>query len=388
MRLLQAVIWENLLASENYCTVHHAGTIHAPCAWPDCANGHDGDEFISNFGPSRKKYQRDFLLAGDGKPRYFWISESESYGWLIRNLLRNELSRLAPQSNPVIYHYTSLDGFQGIIESEDMWLTESAFLNDSSEIVHGMQLSQEIFENLEIDCEPIKGYLSNLIHTPVDKLPRINIGCFSNARNNLSQWRGYGGNVGISIGFKAKDFMRAFGYPDCNLRNVLYDEEKKRSLMKTFFLFHVEAYRRDSKRKINVLQRGMTYKDHLPITGYDTVMHSLYFELIASCKHSDFGDEHEVRLFYAEHPDVLDSANLSPAKTRFRKGNGFLAPYTTIEDIRISGQNDFRRERLPIEEVMIGPSPRADLAAISVRRFLDSQGYSDIPVITSKSPYR
>lgn len=385
---LRTVIREKLLASENYCTAHHAGTFHVPCAWPGCANGHDGDEYISSLGPSPKKFQRDFLIAEDGSPRYFWISESESYGLLIRKLLRNELTRLAPPPNPVIYHYTSLDGFQGIIESGDMWLTESAFLNDASEIIHGMQLSQEVLESLEIDCEPIKDYLVNVIHTPVEKMPRINIGCFSNARNNLSQWRGYGGNVGISIGFKVKNFMRAFGYPDCNLGNVLYDEGKKRSFMKTFFLFYVEAYRRDSKRKVTILQRDMKYKDHLPITGYHTTIHSLYFELITLCKHSDFGDEHEVRLFYAEHPDVLNSANLSPAKTRFRKGNGFLAPFTTIEDIRISGRNDFTKERLPIEEVMIGPSPRADLAAISVRRFLDSQGYSNIPVITSNSPYR
>ncbi|MES2019578.1 MAG: DUF2971 domain-containing protein [Pseudomonadota bacterium] len=376
------------LPIDNYCHIHHSGAFDTPCAWPGCANGHDGDEFISNFGPSPKKYHRDFLHAEDGEPRYFWISDSQSYGWLIRNLLQNELSRLAPQSSPIIYHYTSLDGFRGIIESEDMWLTESAFLNDASEVIHGMQISQEIFKTLQIESEPIKGYLSDVIHTPIDKRPRINIGCFSNARNNLSQWRGYGGDVGISIGFEVKSFMRAFGYPDCKLGSVLYDEEKKRSLIKTFFLFYCEAYRRDLNRTIKVLQRDMTRKDHLPITGYDTGIHSLYFELITACKHSDFVDEHEVRLFYAEYSETLNWANLSSAKTRFRKGNGFLAPYTTIEDIRISRQNNYKKERLPIDEVMIGPSPSADLAAISVRRFLDNQGYSNIPVRTSTSPYR
>ncbi|MGZ9713886.1 DUF2971 domain-containing protein [Glaciimonas sp. GNP009] len=376
------------MALENYCEIHHVETLNKPCAWPNCPNGHNGDEFINNFSPRPKKYTRDCLPAEDGEPRYFWISDSESYGWLVRQLLRSELSRLAPLSNPNIYHYTSLDGFRGIIESEDMWLTESDFLNDASEIIHGMQLSQEIFESLQIDSEPIRSLLNDVIRAPIDQRPRINIGCFSNARNNLGQWRGYGGDVGISIGFKAKDLMKGFGYPDCTLGNVLYDEAKKRSLIKTFFLFYVEAYRRDSKRKVKIIRRDLTHIDHLPITGWEGGINSIYFELITLCKHSDFVDEHEVRLFYAEHPDTLEAANLSPAKTRFRKTNGFLAPYTTIEDIRNSGESAIEKERLPIYEVMVGPGPRADLAAISVRRFLDNQGYREIPVTTSTSSYR
>lgn len=371
-----------------YCEIHHSGTAHTPCAWPGCINGHERDEYTFTMGSSVKIFRRDSLYAEDSEPRYFWISESQSYGWVIRYLIRNELSRLAPSLATNIYHYTSLDGLQGIIESGDMWLTESAFLNDADEISHGMQLSQEVFKSVQLTSEPIEDFLRNVIQTPLDKRPRINIGCFSSARNNLGQWRGYGGNVGISISFRTKDFTRAFGYPECKLEGVLYEEAKKRSLIKTFFLFYAEAYRRDLKRKIKVLERDNTYRDHLPITGYDIGLQSLYFELITSCKHSDFIDEREVRLFYVEDQSTLNGFDLRPAKTRFRKGNGFLVPYTTIEDIRISTRNDFKKERLPIDEVMVGPGPRADLTALSIRRFLDNHGYSDIPVVASPSPYR
>ena len=39
--------------------------------------------------------------------------------------------------HPVVYHYTDLNALNGIVASQDLWLTNLQFSNDSEEIEHG-----------------------------------------------------------------------------------------------------------------------------------------------------------------------------------------------------------------------------------------------------------
>jgi hypothetical protein len=123
--------------------------------------------FIQNRHISLIEYIRESFIAGDGEPRFFWSSENEPYGWAIRSTVRNELLRLAQPKGEPIYHYKSLEGFQGIVESQDLWLTESAFMNDASEIEHGIELSREVFEAIAADGSPIADALRKLTSLPV-----------------------------------------------------------------------------------------------------------------------------------------------------------------------------------------------------------------------------
>lgn len=136
-------------------------------------------------------------------------------------------------------------------------------------------------------------------------------------------------------------------------------------------------------------QRDGTDREFYPVDGYDSSLRSLFFELVASCKHSAFSDEREVRLFYTEHNDIIESLGLKGAEKRFRPANGYLAPYTTTDDIRQAYHpHELTCEKLPLTEVIIAPHPRADLAALSIRQFLDARGYSHVPVNQSAAPYR
>jgi hypothetical protein len=46
----------------------------------------------------------------------------------------NELKKtFADPCDEIIYHYTSAKGFQGIIESGEIWLTNTEFVNDTIE---------------------------------------------------------------------------------------------------------------------------------------------------------------------------------------------------------------------------------------------------------------
>lgn len=246
------------MSRNDFCRTHFAGGGGGlPCPWPDCPHGHDKDVYLDHrfSGIAEKAYRRQSFAAYDGSPRYFWISDDQPYGWIVRQPVQSELFRLSKPNLSTIYHYTSLDGFKGIIESQDFWLTESDFLNDSTEIEHGIDLAGEVFKSFcEKNLSPIADFLEGLTIKDKNPRPRINIACFSSARDNLSQWRAYSGNsVGISLGFSQREFLPQLGYPrECQLVPVLYAEENKRALWDIFARFFTEAYTKDSARQISV----------------------------------------------------------------------------------------------------------------------------------------
>lgn len=208
----------------------------------------------------------------------------------------------------------------------------------------------------------------------------------------MSQWRAYSGNaVGVSLGFSQREFLPQLGYPrECQLVPVLYSDQHKRAIWDTFARFFTEAYSKDSVREISVTQRDGSVRQFFPVSGYESSLNGMLYELAASCKHSAFEDEREIRLFYPEHADLVEKYRRGPAKIRFRPASCFLAPYTTLSDIRevYDEEKADWSPRLALTEVIVGPHPRSDLAIASVKKFLRVHGYGDVPVHPSAAPYR
>lgn len=384
------------MSKNDFCRTHFAGGGGMlPCPWPDCPHGHDEDVYLDHRfqGATEKVYKRQSFIAGNGSLRYFWISDNQPYGWVVRQPVQSELFRLSKPTPDTIYHYTSLDGFKGIIESQDFWLTESDFLNDSTEIEHGIDFARQVFQSFcEQNSSPIASILEGLTIKDKNPRPRINIACFSSERDNLSQWRAYSGiSVGVSLGFSKRDLLPQLGYPsECQLVPVLYAEEHKLALWDMFARFFSDAYTKDSARQISVSQPDGSIRKFYPTSGYESSLKGLLYQLAASCKHSAFEDEREIRLFYTEHSDIVEKYGSGPAKVRFRPTSCFLAPYTTLSDIRnvydlVPAECS---PRLALSEVIVGPHPRSDLAIASVKKFLRENGYDDIPVYPSAAPYR
>jgi len=57
---------------------------------------------------------------------------------LVRRLNRAKRPRL-------IYHYTNDAGLIGIVEKGELWFTDAGFLNDPSELDHGVMVSSRRF---------------------------------------------------------------------------------------------------------------------------------------------------------------------------------------------------------------------------------------------------
>lgn len=78
-----------------------------------------------------------------------------------------------------IYHYTDFNGLKGIVEKNDLWLTNSRYSNDDEEMIHGLdvvrqpatELSPEDWQKL-IELKPDGGLQLLETGTPAHEVPR------------------------------------------------------------------------------------------------------------------------------------------------------------------------------------------------------------------------
>ena len=51
-----------------------------------------------------------------------------------------------------IYHYTDFNGLKGIVEKNDLWLTNSRYSNDDEEMIHGLDVVRQPATELSPDA--------------------------------------------------------------------------------------------------------------------------------------------------------------------------------------------------------------------------------------------
>ena len=310
----------------------------------------------------QKKYRTGFLKAS-------WITpETRNVKFAIRR--ENFLS-----SRNNLYHYTSIGGFKGIVDSGGFWASDNRFLNDSEEMQHGAELTAEIID-YKIRRSKRSEFRSILERTREEILAPRNYGnlvaCFSTARDSLEQWRGYGaaGGVCIKLGERAEGMRHVFFGPHHMLHKVFYQKRDKQVLILSIIRRYEEQYELDLISMENELpyNHDKNYFEHIVMS---------LSSKIVGFKNPAFKQEFESRLvipysFVKDYDGGL----------KFRVTQFGLIPYVCTGDIK--GDEGL----LPLEEVMIGPSPHQTLIAESVSTFLRHKGYSNTIVSLSRVPYR
>ncbi|MCQ8129163.1 hypothetical protein, partial [Methylomonas rivi] len=84
-----------------------------------------------------------------------------------------------------LYHYTSISGFKGIIESGCIHATNIRYLNDSQEFVFGLNYLSEFINNRHIDLDTTTSKNSRLYDHFVEGLLRKSLFEFKNRRNSI-----------------------------------------------------------------------------------------------------------------------------------------------------------------------------------------------------------
>jgi len=360
---------------DNRVCEQHGNRGMLPCAWPGCENGIAENQFLEppileKFPPT--VYTRCEWPSPLGGSYYSW-GNSDLPNWFnAAQTFWNEARRhrLVPDSFPkVVYHYTSIEGFFGIVEKRSIWLSDFSYLNDRRELTYGADTAKEAIRRMaEKESDP--GVLELLSAWTKDLhmlQNRVCIASFSEENDSLSQWRAYGP---LAIGFATRALSMHVN--QSRLQAVEYRPEIQGKLV-DIYLHHLRsAYFADvSSDRL----------DRIP-----DIYHKIeqIIELIAFFKDPAFKSENEYRLVYIDRPEVLESVGLQRPPKSFRISKGRIVPYVSSVDILPS---EDRRFELEITEIVLGPECD-ELLERGVREFLDAKRLTNVKTRRSLVPLR
>jgi Protein of unknown function (DUF2971) len=260
-----------------------------------------------------------------------------------------------------MYHYTTLGGLQGIINSGRLWMSDVRFMNDASELTYATELiNDEVHKVLN---DPAHQGLLTLLDG-YERLPSIFdwglrpfIACFCEADDLLSQWRGYGqDDAPVSLKLDFRGFV-AFDLQNAHFTKVVYPVEEQRALVR-------EAMTPWLSTVGSLLGEGYELAE-LSVTAVSALMHAMT-EYPLFFKHPTFSEEREWRLIRVV--DTREGGN----EILFRPSMYGLTPYIEIPIQRSAGAFP---GRVPLDSVRQGPRAHAELALQSLAGYLQSAGY-------------
>ncbi len=268
-------------------------------------------------------------------------------------------------------HYTNLTGLLGIIEKQQIWLSDHRFLNDELEISYGRSLAIDEITKISAtesnyDFAQFLGDIITEIKQPSDRVSYI--GSMSLAIDALDQWRGYTyNNDGVCIVFNGESDLWNKGYSHpthIRQQKIIYDKSEQVSVIRKF----ISKYRSEFD--------GFKSFQYPFISDLAWLIESQFITF----KDSQYESEQEVRLTIQNLDQVLKE---KPPMHRVK--SGLLIPYITTN--YISKLTNFQSEKLPITEIIISPTSRPGSVA-SIQAFLKNKGYGAIPVSPSKIKFR
>ena len=274
--------------------------------------------------------------------------------------LRGQLFENEPKAT--LYHYTSLQGLMGIIESRKLRASDVRYMNDSTELTYALNLLQNAINDRTdstADERTTLSVFSAWLRDQINTGPMLFSASFRANGNLLSQWRGYSNHgKGISLGFNPTSIKYLASQQQFSLGQCLYDIAQQRALAEKIIT-------------------GVISMCTDPAQVH-SVLDSIEGDLLGICallKHPAFAEEQEWRLISPTFLTVDDNP------ISFREGKAMLIPFYLF-DLEQNGTID-------LDHVFVGPTPNADLSVNALKHYLmlnnahPSAGISD-----SHIPYR
>ncbi len=287
-----------------------------------------------------------------------------------------------------IYHYTSADGIAGIIDNHEIWMSNTAFMNDKTEL-RMLQDNPTILKESDFTTE----YRRNAWRSMSEQKyfdTNYYMASFSMTKDLLEQWRAYGC---FCIGFDAKRLLMRKGisfyrclYSAKDIRNWILKKEK---------IYSQDKFKDDKQAKA-------WFAFNVP---YIAAM---------KYKNEHFKNEKEVRLittsshnwFYNNSPEMYEN----DLPIHVRRHAKYESPVPYIKLFFEEGENDYgnkvkekememkarklkdeskkQRKLLPITEVVVGPIEYQKEAKTACEILLADRGYKGVKVSVSNIPYR
>lgn len=337
----------------------------------------------------------------------------------------------------LLYHYTSIDGFLGILDSDCIRATHIRYLNDSREFVDAFEHMGGLVDHLVIEFDRCKADLSRALEGAGDRFSgeferlrdslRAGLGEFLHSINSplsgrsgayivsftddpalesnaggepgdrLSQWRAYGGSGrGVSLGF---DFNALHGERPgeswriggciAYLLNCLYKQSEKRVALKSVADLVIPSIRRfwetAESTAANRQEHEASFAEFRRSALLGWVINASTF------KDPAFSDEKEWRVVILGPGTKLPKSRRRGADSpvRFRSGPMGVTPYLQFP-LGLSSPSS------PLRRIVVGPNPHMEESVKAMEMILESQsmklkseGHPEgIEVAPSRIPYR
>jgi hypothetical protein len=250
-----------------------------------------------------------------------------------------------------LYHYTDANGLKGIIESQAIWFTSYAHLNDPGEIAYGVGITTTLLSEIGRANDPrLKLFCDMVIdlftHDNLRTAFGFYIASFSRNGDDLGQWRAYGDNGrGYALGFAPQFFEVTEGLKANPTDNyitlpVAYGEHEGRALLMPAIARALELVGEVISSEAAAMQDvnvGMPFFDEMAkaLIASQLILYSM------AIKHEAYRNEKEVRLALVEQISKL-SPHIS---TRTRDGE--IVPF-----VKVAAPV---REQKSIADIVVGP---------------------------------
>ncbi len=324
-----------------------------------------------------------------------------------------------------MYHYTSVEVLQNIIQGNCMYATHINFMNDWEEYQMGYNvLTKEIrrvIGNYRADfektigtdnLEAILGYFSDdclnvMTYSQIKQIdkfrefraltiPEVYSISFCKEKDLLSQWAIYAKESGVAIEFDFTDFV----FCDASLDESEmgeYDNEDWQTI-KYFRNNRPHIVKYNDKDILDKLQEQITevvrmvknpqFASSEEIVRPVTLLRRMteLYSIVPYCKLDKFMAESEIRVAFMRLENWIikkeeSKGGMHKTKVFYRTANKVLKPYLKI------GWEAQKQDIYPIKKVIVGPGENQEAVFRGLIHFIENQDKDVIPNAKGKIPF-
>jgi len=281
--------------------------------------------------------------------------------------------------NTRLYHYTSLAGLTGIIDSSSIWATEIRYLNDSAEMNHIVRLlnglcQQRIAESNNVEHDKILIQFQKWIDNRINDGHMLFVSSFTTEGNLLSQWRGYSPtNKGVSVGFSPEYIISLAAEQSFLIGKCIYDNDTQKDIANEI-LNSLIAIAVSNGENTNASKKHPSQSYHDTFEQIETDL----LRIATLFKHGSFREEQEWRVI----SNII--VNYTQFPIHYREGISMLVPYINFS---LTPNN---HEEISISHIYLGPTPNINNSMGSLSRYISASKNirRGVSITNSQIPFR
>lgn|GEM_PF-3999544 len=297
-----------------------------------------------------------------------------------------------------LFHYTDESGLYGILETQTLWMTHFAYLNDNKEVKHFLEdlstgfpgfffelfklyrLSEftELFEkqatNPERDKElqQLSKEMDNFLETAapfIVSFCKHDPGSYAFLNGDLSMWRAYGQTGGYALVLS-----------EAGLKKIIENEQDVFHYLKDPAIFRIEydLHEKPSTWIDEKIKRILVKNKDCAVEEKKTMQKIHFTEEAYKYKHEAFAQENETRIaawIKISKEQKRGFEDLRPKEINFRCTDKI--PYLIFNETPFG--------ELPIEKIIVGPHPLQNDREKKLKDWLNMNGRK-IEVAKSNTP--